>query len=483
MPALRAQNLPANFTGDKQSWHGFDRYDFVMDDETMAISSFKPPAEEKDAVGSPVKGQRRCIVVVPAKAAQGLPWSWQACYWNHEPQTEVELLKRGFYVVFITPDPGKQWDAWYTFLTEKYNLAKKPAFIGMSKGGVNEYDWTTVHPDKVSCIYADNPAIRQEAFIKLGDLAKNDVPLLNVCGSSDFLLERHTLAIEKRYRELGGRITVIIKDGPAHHPHSIRNPKIIADWIESNMKLSKADPPDFVDKRFVKSYYYNTSNSYTYLKEEDTYAISRGPGFAPCYERYDIITNSQWGITAMGIIVPNKTAPGKPWVFRCGNVKGDDLIDQALLSKGFHIVISPITAQAGSMRNQWDSVYLFLTQHGFSKKPVMEGNGPYAGEVYAWAELNPEKISAIYGENPLMRSLISTTPLLDSLGVLAKKNVPIIHISGSVDPWFKSQTLVLQKRYKALGGKITIIEKKGEGHFLHINDPAPIVNFLSNAVQ
>ena len=34
----------------------------------------------------------------------------------------------------------------------------------MSRGGVNEYDWATVNPDKVSCIYADNPAIRPEAF-------------------------------------------------------------------------------------------------------------------------------------------------------------------------------------------------------------------------------------------------------------------------------------------------------------------------------
>ena len=133
-------------------------------------------------------------MVVPKVAAPGNPWSWQGCYWDHEPQTEVELLRRGFHIAFITPDPGKQWDAWYAFLTEKHGLSKKPAFIGMSRGGVNEYDWATANPDKVSCIYADNPAIRPEAFAKLGELARNDVPLLNICGSFDFLLERHTLA-------------------------------------------------------------------------------------------------------------------------------------------------------------------------------------------------------------------------------------------------------------------------------------------------
>ena len=126
----------------------------------------------------------------------GTPGRGRGCYWDHEPQAEVELLRRGFHIAFITPDPGKQWDAWYTFLTEKHGLSKKPAFVGMSRGGVNEYDWATANPDKVSCIYADNPAIRPETFQKLGELARNDVPLLNVCGSFDFLLERHTLPIE-----------------------------------------------------------------------------------------------------------------------------------------------------------------------------------------------------------------------------------------------------------------------------------------------
>src|SRR5450631_504219 len=141
------------FTGEKSSWHGYDRYDFLMDEETLAITPYKSLPGEGNAVGAPAKGQRRCIVVVPKQAAPGNPWSWRGCYWNHEPQTEVELLKRGFHIAFITPDPGKQWDAWYAHLTEKHGLSKKPAFVGMSKGGDNAYIWSTANPDKVSCIY------------------------------------------------------------------------------------------------------------------------------------------------------------------------------------------------------------------------------------------------------------------------------------------------------------------------------------------
>jgi hypothetical protein len=133
------------FDGGKSTWHdGFVRYDFVMDDDTLAITPFTRPEKEGFAVGSPSKGQRRCIVVVPNKPAPGNPWSWQGCYWDHQPQAETELLQRGFYIAFITPDPGrqypgKQWDAWYAYLTEKQGLSRKPAFVGMSKGGVNEY--------------------------------------------------------------------------------------------------------------------------------------------------------------------------------------------------------------------------------------------------------------------------------------------------------------------------------------------------------
>jgi len=158
--AVRAEDTYVPFEGEKTTWHdGFDRYDYLMDEASFAITPFKRPDAEKFAVGNPAKGQRRCIVVVPKRAASGHPWSWQACSWDHEPQTEVELLRRGFHIAFITPDPGKQWDAWYAWLTGKHGLARKPPLVGMSKGGVNEYDWTTANPDKVSCIYADNPAL------------------------------------------------------------------------------------------------------------------------------------------------------------------------------------------------------------------------------------------------------------------------------------------------------------------------------------
>jgi putative heme-binding domain-containing protein len=474
----KAAEAPPAFEGEKTAWHGFDRYDFVMDEASLNITPFQAPEGERDGVGPPAKGQRRCIVVVPRAAAPGRPWSWQACYWNHEPQAEVELLRRGFHIAFITPDPGRQWDAWYAFLTGKHGLSPKPAFVGMSRGGVNEYDWATANPDKVSCIYADNPAIRPETFNKLGELASHDVPLLNVCGSFDFLLERHTLAIEDRYHQLGGRITVLIKEGAAHHRHSLIDPKLIADWIEQHARPA-APRPEFADDSLTKSYYYGLESSYRYLPEEKTYATCRGPGFTECYDRYDARTKSQWGITGMAVIVPSSAAPGKPWVFRAGALGREEMVDRGLLARGFHVVIAPLTAQSGAVREQWDATYKFLTERGFSRKPVLEGTGSAAGEAYAWAIENPEKVACIYGRNPVLRSLMSKTPPLENLAPLAKAGVPLIHDCGSLDPWLDDQTRVVEKRYKQLGGTITVFINEGEGHFpVARKDPKPVVDLI-----
>ena len=467
------------FEGVKSAWHdGFDRYDFVMDEGSLAIAPFKRPDGEGFGVEAPEKGKRRCIVVVPKRPAPGNPWSWRGQYWDHEPQAEVELLRRGFHVAFVTPDPGKPWDAWYAYLTEAHGLSKTPAFVGMSKGGVNAYDWATAHPGMVSCIYADNPAIRPDAFARLGDLAGNDVALLNVCGSQDFLLERHTLAIEARYHQLGGRITVMIKDGPAHHPHSLRDPRPIADWVVEHSGPG-GDRPAFADGGFAKSYYYGLGSTYTFLEREQTYATCRGPGFAACYDRYDARADGPWGLAGMAVIVPKAAAPGKPWVFRADPIGRDAAVDQALLAKGFHVVVAPLIAQAGPVRGQWDDVYRKLVDRGFSRKPVLEGAGTAAGEAYAWAIENPDKVSCIYAENPALRSLMAAAPPLDHLDALARAGVPLIHACGALDPWLESQTRAVEGRYKELGGKIAVIVDEGRGHFPTApRDPGPVVEFI-----
>ncbi len=471
---------PPAFEGEKTTWHGFDRYDFLMDEQTLAIT----PTVNKGKVGG--KGQRQCIVVVPKSAAAGNPWSWQGCYWDHEPQTEVELLKRGFHIAFVAPDPdgqGKVWDAWYKFLIEKHGFAKKAAFVGMSKGGVNEFNWGVVNPDKVACIYADNTALYDEDFAKLPNLAKHDVPLLHICGSEDFLLQRHTRVVENTYHQLGGLITVIVKEGHAHHPHSLKNPKPIADWIEQHMTPSTANRPTFADATFAKGYYYSLDPSFIHLKEEDTFATARGPGFTECYDRYDGPTSGKFHMGGISIIVPKTVAPGKPWVFTGDAIERDATVEQALLANGYHILtVSPLGS--GMTLKQWNDAYQLLVENGFSKKAGVERDRGEGGrEAYAWAVANPDKVSCIYARNPLMKSLMAgKVQPIDNLSALAKAGVPVLHDCGATDPWLDTQTRVVEKRYEELEGKITVIVRVGEGHFpLSPKDPKSVVEFITKS--
>ena len=109
----------------------------------------------------------------------------------------------------------------------------------------------------------------------------------------------------------------------------------------------------------------------------------------------------------------------------------------------------------------------------------MEGTGADAGEAYAWAIANPDKVSCIYARNPSLRSLMTKSPPIDNLAPLAKAGVPILHDCGSLDPWLNDQTRVVEKRYKQLGGPFTLIVRAGEGHFpLAPKDPKAVVDFI-----
>ena len=153
-----------------------------------------------------------------------------------------------------------EWDAWYAYLTGQYGLSKKPAFIGMSRGGIFEYRWGTANPDKVSCIYADNPGMDREGFQRLGDLARADVPVLQICGAIDPIFGEYASAIEAIYQQFGGRISMMVKEGYAHHPHSLRNPKPIVDFIEQSVQAVRGAAPAFAGDRFTRTSYYSIEN-------------------------------------------------------------------------------------------------------------------------------------------------------------------------------------------------------------------------------
>src|SRR5260370_20158706 len=145
----------------------------------------------------------------------------------------------------------------------------------MSRGGEYAYTWATANPDKVSCIYADNPGVNPDVLKKLGDLAAADVPILHVCGSIDRLLGRSATTIENIYQQFGGRISVMIKEGAGHHPHSLRDPKPIADFISQSVQPVAHIPPAYVGDKYSKTSFYSLGNAYRSFPKEGIYITCR----------------------------------------------------------------------------------------------------------------------------------------------------------------------------------------------------------------
>ncbi|MDR2346494.1 MAG: alpha/beta hydrolase [Planctomycetaceae bacterium] len=244
------------FPGKKGDWNGFESYEFEV-------------------------GQRACRVVIPKSALKDKPWVWRAAFWGNEPQTEIALLKKGYYAAFIScsdllgsPQRLKECDEFYKFLTERYGFSNKPVLIGMSRGGFCSLRWAIANPVKVSCLYIDAPVcdfkswpggkgkgkgsskdwqqvlklykLTEEEALKfngnpidsLKPLAEQKVPILSVCGDSDNAVpyEENTAILAERYKNMNAPIEVILKPGIGHHPHSLKDPTPIVEFILKNTK-------------------------------------------------------------------------------------------------------------------------------------------------------------------------------------------------------------------------------------------------------
>ncbi|HVY73179.1 MAG TPA: GDSL-type esterase/lipase family protein [Puia sp.] len=219
---------------------------------------------------------RDCKIVAPKRAAPSHPWVWRARFWGHEPQADIALLERGYHIAYCdvaelygNAQAIQYWNQFYDFM-RRSGMAKKAALEGMSRGGVYVYNWAAVNPEKVSCVYADNPVLDLKSWPggkgrgpgskqdwglfkadyglmsdsdamkfagspvdKVKEIAAGGYPMLHVCGDADEVvpIEENTGLFSQQIVALKGDITVIHKPGFKHHPHSLPNPTPIVDFI------------------------------------------------------------------------------------------------------------------------------------------------------------------------------------------------------------------------------------------------------------
>jgi len=229
-----------------------------------------------------IVAERKCILVSPKVPAKGEPWIWRTEFFGNEPHADSALLTKGYYLAYMNmqdmygaPVAMNLMDQFYTYLTKNYKLNKKTVLEGFSRGGLFAFNWAALHPDKVAVIYGDAPvcdfkswpggkgrgpgsvkdwqkllnvygfteeqalAYKLNPVDNLTPLAKAHIPVLIVCGDADKTVpvDENVFVVEKRYKELGGEIKVIVKPGADHHPHSLKDPTPIVDFILAHQSV------------------------------------------------------------------------------------------------------------------------------------------------------------------------------------------------------------------------------------------------------
>ena len=220
---------------------------------------------------------RSALLVTPKTPAAGKPWIWRTEFFGHEPQADIALLGKGFHVAYVgvsnlfgAPVALDAMDKYYAHVCKTYGLSLKPVLEGFSRGGLYAFNWAARHPDQVSCLYVDAPvcdfkswpggkgrsrfsgrdwrdvlsaykmtteqalAYKLNPVDNLEPLAKAKIPILSVIGDvNDWVvpIEENTLLVETRYKKLGGEIQVIKKPKCGHHPHSLKDPTPIVEFV------------------------------------------------------------------------------------------------------------------------------------------------------------------------------------------------------------------------------------------------------------
>ena len=109
---------------------------------------------------------------------------------------------------------------------------------GKGKGKGSPADWKRCL-DAYGLTEPEALAYKLNPVDNLAPLAKLKVPLLHVCGDADDVVPfpENTKLIEERYKAIGGPIEVIVKPGIGHHPHSLKDPKPIVDFVYKHTAL------------------------------------------------------------------------------------------------------------------------------------------------------------------------------------------------------------------------------------------------------
>ena len=221
--------------------------------------------------------------------------------------------------------------------------------------------------------------------------------------------------------------------------------------------------------------------------------------------------------TPAWVVIPENALPGNPWSWFL--MFPDDFTSRCaapqLLSAGFHHAFLDVGNSFGSPAAiaRLAAFHAELVRRGLHPQPVLIGISRGGLYAHRFAAEHPEKVGVIYGDAavcdfkswPGGRGTGKGSPPdwlalkaaygfaddaaalaypgnpVDALKPLAAAGIKLIHVVGDDDDVVPPQenALLVESRYRALGGTIELIHKPGIGHHPHgLDDPKPVVDFI-----
>jgi pimeloyl-ACP methyl ester carboxylesterase len=253
-PGLTARAAEATSAPAKSDWNGYEKLDFTV-------------------------AGRPALLVNPKNPAPGNPWIWRTEFFGHEPQGDIALLGLGWHVAYFkvsdmygAPASIDLMEQFRDFVVQNYGLNPRAVLEGFSRGGLYAVNFAATHPDQAAALYLDAPVLDirswpggkgaskgdahcwQQALEIYGiteDTAKDfkgnpldrlepllaaKIPILAICGDADKVVPypENTAILKERCEKAGGTISVILKPGGDHHPHSLKDPQPIVDFLVKN---------------------------------------------------------------------------------------------------------------------------------------------------------------------------------------------------------------------------------------------------------
>ena len=217
------------------------------------------------------------------------------------------------------------------------------------------------------------------------------------------------------------------------------------------------------------------------------------------------------------VVEPATPLPGNPWSWcmifpdafttRCAAPQ--------LLAAGFHHAFLDVGNTFGcpAAVDQLAAFHGELVRRGLGGRATLIGISRGGLYAHRFATEHPGRVAAIYGDGAVCdfkswpggkgrgkgspadwqrciaaygfadeaAALAYAGNPVDTLAILAKARIPLVHVVGDADDVVPPDEngLVIERRYRELGGEVLVIRKPGGGHHPHgLDDSRPVVEFL-----